>query len=203
LRFTLELLKDSKSVEQVECRALMMEEDINDLEQLISEILTYSKIDHMELTIQFAKVTIGQLIQIAIDKIKPLQHHFVLNIDAETSNTFICANVNYASRALLNLLKNADYYAALIVKLSAIKVSEYQLQIIIEDDGCGITEDQREKVFKPFVQLAQHSIEKRSGYGLGLAITHKIIEQHQWHIHVEDSSLGGAKFIITIPYGLI
>jgi len=54
-----------------------------------------------------------------------------------------------------------------------------------------------------FVQLNNQMAGKVQGYGLGLAITKKMIEQHQWLIHVEKSNLGGAKFIITIPKNII
>ena len=67
---------------------------------------------------------------------------------------------------------------------------------------CGILNvSPRRRPGDPFVQLDNFGGEKNPGFGLGLAITKKIIEQHHWDIHINDAELGGAKIIITCHCG--
>ncbi|MEL0036130.1 MAG: ATP-binding protein, partial [Gammaproteobacteria bacterium] len=73
-----------------------------------------------------------------------------------------------------------------------------QVKIVIEDDGPGIPESQRDKVFQSFYKAKASNIASK-GFGLGLAIVSRIVQMHQGHIRIGQSSLGGCKFIITLP----
>ncbi len=66
-------------------------------------------------------------------------------------------------------------------------------QIVVEDSGKGIAEKDRDKLFEPFFTT------KDKGTGLGLANVYANIEAHQGRIHVESGSLGGARFVISLP----
>ena len=65
--------------------------------------------------------------------------------------------------------------------------------IVVEDDGPGIPEDARARVFDPYFTT------KVDGTGLGLAIVKKIVVEHGGHIDVGTSTLGGAAFAIHLP----
>ena len=66
-------------------------------------------------------------------------------------------------------------------------------QITISDNGCGMTEDQIENAFRPFVTY------KPGGTGLGLAVTRQIIEAHQGTLCVESTPKEGTSFYIFLP----
>ncbi len=68
-------------------------------------------------------------------------------------------------------------------------------QILIEDDGPGVTDEQKNTIFEPFVTTKT----KRQGLGLGLSVVKDIVLAHKGSIDVSNSVLGGAKFIIQIP----
>ena len=57
---------------------------------------------------------------------------------------------------------------------------------------------EREKVFKPFTRLDKSRDKKTGGFGLGLAIVSKIVSWHKGQCTIEDSTLGGVKFIISL-----
>jgi signal transduction histidine kinase len=63
----------------------------------------------------------------------------------------------------------------------------------VADDGCGISPENAEMIFKPFFTT------KSSGTGLGLAIIQKIVEEHQGTIGVESSPGRGARFEVFLP----
>ena len=69
------------------------------------------------------------------------------------------------------------------------------VRIIVEDNGPGIPSDMADSLFRPFISHKKGS----GGTGLGLAVTHKIFEEHGGRIEVETSSLGGARFVLELP----
>jgi len=74
-----------------------------------------------------------------------------------------------------------------------IEINGAQGEIVIEDSGAGITDEDQEKLFEPFYTT------KDKGTGLGLANVYANIEAHQGRIYVEPGNLGGARFIIELP----
>lgn len=87
-----------------------------------------------------------------------------------------------------------------VMRIHAVEVSldddREILLVSVEDNGPGIPEEMREKVFEPFYT------NRANGTGLGLAIARQIIEGHKGRLELTKSSLGGAKFTITLPYFL-
>jgi len=67
------------------------------------------------------------------------------------------------------------------------------VELIIGDTGCGITAEDKEKLFLPYFST------KQRGTGLGLAIVSHIVAEHAAHIRVEDNHPAGARFIIELP----
>jgi len=107
-----------------------------------------------------------------------------------------------------NLIKNAveaieesneDISKQKIVVSSKLdrKVMRRIVSITIEDSGPGLTPELKKKVFEPY-----YSTKEKHGSGIGLAIVQKTIIDHHGHILVEDSLLGGCKFIIQLPLSL-
>jgi signal transduction histidine kinase len=117
------------------------------------------------------------------------------------NNAEVVANRTFMEAALNNIIKNAIEAAKSEVKVSMKKVrgSEFGVQgsekilIEIEDDGAGIEEEMKDKIFEPFVTT------KANGTGLGLAIAYRIITSFGGNIIIDMSSLGGAKFAILFP----
>lgn len=73
-----------------------------------------------------------------------------------------------------------------------VEIAEGKGEIIIEDSGPGIAEEDRDKLFEPFFTT------KGKGTGLGLANVYANIEAHGGHIFVEQGKLGGARFTISL-----
>jgi two-component system OmpR family sensor kinase len=71
--------------------------------------------------------------------------------------------------------------------------------IAVEDDGPGIPEAERERIFEPFFRLDRSRDRATGGFGLGLSIARKAVLLHGGRLAVEESKLGGARFVITLP----
>src|SRR5204862_893941 len=70
---------------------------------------------------------------------------------------------------------------------------EEMVELIVADTGCGISPEDKEKLFLPYFST------KGRGTGLGLAIVNRILADHNSAIRVEDNSPSGARFIIEVP----
>ena len=99
-------------------------------------------------------------------------------------------------RSIENLLLNAIEFAAIDPPghvTANVLTRGGQIVIVVDDDGPGVPPEARERVFQPY-----HS-SKSGGTGLGLALVHKVVLAHGGTIRCEDSPLGGARFVATIP----
>ncbi len=94
-----------------------------------------------------------------------------------------------------NLLENACKYGNKHVHITAHK-NDAEITIEIEDDGPGIAKDKRQEILKRGARIDTSS----PGQGIGLAVCTDIVSSYDGGIIVESSELGGAKFIVTLPY---
>jgi signal transduction histidine kinase len=103
-------------------------------------------------------------------------------------------------RVLVNLLDNAEHHAggASRVELGS---ANGMVEIVVEDHGPGVADDDRERIFGRFWRgpgARQGSIK---GTGLGLSLVAEHVWAHGGHIHVEVAPGGGARFVVEIPTG--
>lgn len=108
------------------------------------------------------------------------------------NNATVTANRTFMEVAVNNIIKNALEAARSTVRV-LLKKEQGEIKIEVEDDGPGIDEDMRDKIFEPFVTT------KADGTGLGLAIAYRIITSFGGNVIVDESLSGGAKFTIVFP----
>ncbi|WP_159084699.1 sensor histidine kinase [Dongshaea marina] len=101
------------------------------------------------------------------------------------------------SVAIQNLLTNACKYASAKVNLEVVQ-QEDALLFVVDDDGPGVPEEERSKLFEPFYRLSRESDQAAKGFGLGLSIVQLIAELHGGEIEIAESPSGGARFILSI-----
>jgi two-component system sensor kinase ParS len=108
------------------------------------------------------------------------------------------ASPRFLERALRNLVQNAVRYANSRIHITLITVDE-QAIIHVDDDGPGILPADRQRIFDPFVQLEAHNELDDSGYGLGLAIVHRVAQWHGGSVTVSGAPIGGARLSLMLP----
>lgn len=101
-------------------------------------------------------------------------------------------------RALGNLLANAVRYAEKQVVVSLARAGG-SFVLTVEDDGCGIAVEHREKVFVPFIRVDESRDRESGNHGLGLAIVRSIAGRHNGQVSIGDSPLGGALIRMRWP----
>lgn len=102
------------------------------------------------------------------------------------------------ARVLGNLVDNAQRHAAATVRVGLTRSAGTAI-IDVADDGSGVPEADRERIFQRFVRLDEARSRDDGGAGLGLAIVRDVVERHQGAIRVEGAPQGGARFVVELP----
>ena len=100
-------------------------------------------------------------------------------------------------RALRNMLENAVNYGHRA--RVALEESPSEIAIVIDDDEPGIAEEDRERVFGPFVRLEESRSRETGGIGIGMAIARSIIRAHGGDITLENRAQGGLRATLRLP----
>ena len=97
------------------------------------------------------------------------------------------------ARAIQNLLRNAMRYCGKRIQIG-VQVNAEGCEIWVDDDGIGIPDDERERIFEPFYRLDRSRDRATGGFGLGLAISRRALETQGGMLTVEASPWGGRGF---------
>ncbi len=195
LEFALELLRSNAPDGVLTPRIVAMEGDLAELNALVGELLGMAKIGS-ERRLPPARFALAPALAECVALLDLPAGQVELDVDAAVGS--VSGDRRLLTRALGNVLRNAQKYALGRISLSAHRVGA-ALEIVVEDDGPGIPESERERIFEPFYRLDRSRDRSTGGFGLGLSIARKALALHGGTITVENSMLGGAKFVIALP----
>ena len=194
LEFALELLRSAAADPALEARIAAMEGDVQELNGLVGELLSMTRLDGGA-ALQVAPFDLAAALERCIDALPPSNCPITRTLPGDLGE--FPGDQRLLARAVGNLLRNAQKYATREVHLSARRNG--QLEIIVDDDGPGIPPQERERVFEPFYRLDRSRDRATGGFGLGLSIAAKAVALHGGTIRIETAPLNGARFIISLP----
>jgi two-component system OmpR family sensor kinase len=196
MQFALEMIADGDLKEQAKM-VDKMNHGIEELDDLVKELLSYSRIKHLNNRLKLESVAVNLMIEDSIEKVASFYPNVHFKYDPENKSE-VLVDDRLIQRALANLLRNAGRFSKTLCEVTVSHTAE-ELTINIDDDGHGIPPGKRKRIFEPFTRLDPSRSRDSGGTGLGLAIVQSILEQHKGTIVVDDSELGGACFSLTIP----
>lgn len=202
LHVALEMAARTPDADERERRLSRMVTDLEELDALIEELLVYSRLEK-RFALEKQPVDVADLLHDTVDAVAELRSDVSIqvspDVSPELSNALtMSAEPRLARRALENLVQNAMRHAAHRVVLRAERAAD-RVRIDVEDDGPGVPEAERERIFVPFRRLPNSPENARQGHGLGLAIVQRIADSHDGHVEVSTSPLGGARFQLWLP----
>ena len=176
------------------------------LEDLISDIMDYSKIMAGRMSVSKEPCEPRALVTEAVDSLRAaaLSKGVKLVKDVEEGLPRISAEGRRIIQALTNLISNAVKFTPPqgTVTVSA-RAGRYEHEgtvlFRVKDTGCGIRAEDIEKVFDMFAQLPSDRTKKTAGTGLGLPLTRFMVQLHGGRIWAESWKGAGASFFFTIP----
>jgi len=166
---------------------------------LIENILSITKFDKNEIQIKQESEFISDVIEEALSHLGRKKEKY--NIQAEIENESLSAQIDalLITQVVFNLVDNAMKYSPVNTKIT-IKVQEWdkKVKISIEDEGNGIDDKDKEKIFDAFYTCNNSNIDSRRGLGLGLALCKTIIEAHGGNIEIKDNYPKGSIFSFSL-----
>ena len=184
---TLEEARESFTVIQRQARRMS---------ELINQIMELSRLEK-QIKIELQKINFSETLEKILEDYKNLLSEKNINILKNIEkNIFINADKVMIERVIDNLLNNAMKFTkdTINVKLYS---EEKNCILEIEDNGIGISEENKKLIWGRFFQVNNSRNKKiNKGFGLGLSLVSKIIEQHNANINVESELDKGTKFII-------
>lgn len=177
------------------------------LSRLIEEILDLAKLESGRLALTLGTVDLAALARQSSDALAHLQQErgIVFNGYIEAEPAMVTADADRLEQVIINLLDNAGKFADRQHPEVTLRVYRHgrHWRLSVEDNGPGIGQDEREKVFEKFYQLPQDnqtvSKTRPKGSGLGLPISRGIIAHLGGRLWVEDATLGGARMTLELP----
>ncbi|WP_201617784.1 ATP-binding protein [Psychrobacter urativorans] len=199
IRFAVDMLADTDDEDSRFTQRDFIDEDIESLNGLIDEILTYAKLEEGSPKLDLEPVNLKELIEQIVRETNALGKDIKIVGKPPSSKVTAVADRRYLHRVIQNLAGNALRYAETTIVISA-GVKKGDAFVSVEDDGHGIPEMDREKVFIPFSRLDDSRTRASGGYGLGLSIVSRIAFWFSGSMKVDESpDLGGARFVMTWP----
>jgi signal transduction histidine kinase len=166
------------------------------LQNLALDMLTYSKDREPE----YELVDINDLVSslVTLIEAKAKENNVRISWTQNPSLEKLVLDPRGIRRCLLNLVSNAIDACAQKqgghVEISTSRIGDDLFRICVADNGCGISEDNRKKLFEMF-----YSTKGSKGTGLGLVVTKKIVTEHGGQIEVQSEVEKGTRFLLKLP----
>lgn len=194
-------LKDN-SIDDQEVIVGTINEQLNFMLDLVTDVLDYTKVEAGKLTLRKKKVDLLSFMEKVIELNRPLSMHKDIGITLTCENpyTLVSADENKLKQVMNNLLSNAIKFSepgSLVCVF--ILPSETEIKVVVVDEGKGIPEKELNNLFKPFSKTSVKSTAGEKCTGLGLVSAKKIIETHGGRIWVESEEGKGSQFYFTLP----
>jgi len=176
-----------------------MEEQLDKLTKLVSELLDVTKMQTGKLEFREERFFLNELVRQTLENLQGTTetHHLQLE---EVIDVQVPGDKDRLGQVLINLLTNAIKYSpeadTVIVRVSA---DEHNAIVSVQDFGIGIEETHQEKIFERFYQVNDDTEKTFPGLGIGLYISSQIVRGHHGLLWVESAKGAGATFYVSLP----
>ena len=182
----------------------VMNQEIIRLNRMVNDILDFSRYEAQNLHLEKTKQDIVEIVEDAVNQVQVLakEHDLTISIMKEPDLPTIPLNVDSISRAFMNILSNAIKYSPdgkrIKIRIERSRDGEY-IEVSVEDQGPGISEQDQKKVFDRFYRC-ENSTHTVKGTGLGLHLVKVTIEKHhQGQVFVNSKEGEGSTFGFRLP----
>ncbi|OFX05302.1 MAG: hypothetical protein A3D94_01835 [Alphaproteobacteria bacterium RIFCSPHIGHO2_12_FULL_66_14] len=175
--------------------------------RIIDDILDFSKIEAGRLDLETLELSTVELIEGATETLAPQaaakRLKLVAYVDAGVPDRVVGDPLRL-QQILFNLLGNAIKFTEagsvrlVLERMPGDSDGEVRLCIRVADTGIGLTAEQRERLFQPFVQADSSTTRRFGGTGLGLSIVRRLAEAMQGGVEVESEAGVGSTFVVTV-----
>ena len=199
IRFNMEMMASAVAPGEREKQHDEIRRNVDELDMLVSEMLTYARLDRQTYRPRLERVDLGPWLKERTAAHGDENNHIRIDcrIDGSDPNVPVQINPRLLERAVQNLLQNAARHARKRIHVTLEAANRHCL-IHVDDDGPGIAAADRRRIFEPFVRLQHSKNAESQGYGLGLAIVQRVAQWHGGRATIETAPIGGARFTLQL-----
>lgn len=175
------------------------------LTHLVDNVLSYARVEKNSVSLHPEKIPVPDLAAAVIARISPrlaaAGMDSQLSVAPELQKDAVMADMTAVEQIVYNLADNAAKYACFdgsILKVELVREKRF-LVIRVEDEGKGISDSLKGKLFRPFSRSAEEAAGKQPGVGLGLALSRELARSMGGDLCLEESSGHGCRFALRIP----
>jgi signal transduction histidine kinase len=165
------------------------------MQSLVDDLLLLARADERGLAVRHDDVDLDD---VAATEVARLQRDRPVTVNADLAPARIAGDRDQLSRMLRNLLENAFRHATTCIEI-IVRPDWHRAVLTVADDGPGIPERDRARIFERFVRLDDDRARSGGGTGLGLAIVAEIVAAHRGSVHIDGRDGGGAVVIVQLP----
>lgn len=165
---------------------------------LVNQLLDFNKVQQKGMQVHFRLNNISKLMHAVVERFAPTfeQKSIRLDVDYPAHELVAMIDQEAITKVISNLMSNALKYTEDYVRLSCrLLENGTHFRIEVEDNGLGISPDEKEKIFGAFYQARDN----KPGTGIGLNIVKNLVEAHHGMVEVESAVGKGSTFIVTLP----
>jgi signal transduction histidine kinase len=169
------------------------------LEAVIEDLLLLASLDEVGSRGEQVPIDLVELAEEEARRRAPERAGVAIEVEPGPA-ALVLGNRTQLRRAVTNLLDNAGRHARTTVRV-AVHHRDGRVRLLVDDDGPGIPEEDRDRVFERFTRLDAHRARDGAtgGAGLGLSLVRRIAQLHHGTASVDDAPLGGARVVIDLP----
>ena len=173
--------------------------------ELINEILDIAKIEAGKLNLLIGPVPVGSACQASLRMVKQMaqKKRVQVSSDLDSRVKIIEADARRLKQILVNLLNNAVKFTPEGGEIGLDMVGDEEQETVhftVWDTGIGISAENMERLFQPFVQLDSSLSRQHPGTGLGLALVRRLTELHGGGISLRSQLGAGSRFTVSLPW---
>ena len=178
----------------------VIDKNVNYLLGITNELLDFQKMESGTLHLNLKKSDIKELVSDVYNQFTSPAELKGIDLQLTVPEQELVSTVDREklSKILVNLMGNAIKYAHAHIDLKLV-VTDKGYEIQVNDDGPGIPDEQKQKIFEAFYQLPDDKVATTVGTGIGLAFAKSLAEAHQGDLYLEDNVGGGSSFILSLP----
>ncbi len=176
-------------------QADLIREEVDRADRIITELMGYAQLAEGRVE----KLDAPTEIELAINQVFPPGSSYGIEVRTDFAQVLppLMMQRSHLSEVLINILQNArdllGGYEGGVVQIGAYYGAEYSVTLVFDDNGPGAPDELKKMIFEPYFTT------KEKGSGLGLAIVKHNTELYGGTVSIEDSPLGGARFILNFP----